>query len=71
MHNVNHKKLVETISKLDAPPQNQDKYAAWIRAGAHLNFLRQNARSDELVVYANGEYAFVDSDSPTSAKCAV
>jgi hypothetical protein len=61
LHNFNHKKLVETIAKLDAPPQDQDKYAEWIRAGAHLNFLRQNAPSDELVVYANGKYAFVDS----------
>lgn len=61
MHNYDHKKLIEIITKLDALPAEQEKYAEWIKAEAHLAFLRENARSSELVVYANAEYTFVDS----------
>jgi hypothetical protein len=61
LHNYNHKKLIEIISRLDALPAEQEKYAEWIKAEPHLAFLRENARSEELVVYANAEYTFVDS----------
>jgi len=61
LHNYNHKKLIEIITQLDALPTEQEKYAEWIKADAHLSFLRDNADADELVVYANGEYTFVDS----------
>ena len=61
MHNYTHKKLIDIIKKLDVLPPDQEKFAEWIRAEAHLAFLRENARSDELVVYANAEYTFVDS----------
>lgn len=61
MSNYQHKKLIEVITKLDALPPEQEKYTEWIKAEAHLAFLRENARSDDLVVYANGEYTFVDS----------
>jgi hypothetical protein len=61
LHNYNHKKLIEIISRLDALPTEQEKYAEWIKAEPHLAFLRENARSEELVVYANAEYTFVDS----------
>jgi len=61
MHNYTHKQLIETIKKLDELPSDQGKFAEWIKADAHLAFLRTNALSDELVVYANGEYTLVDS----------
>ncbi|SDG52030.1 hypothetical protein SAMN05216603_102142 [Pseudomonas benzenivorans] len=61
MHNYNHKKLIETITRLDALPSEQEEYAKWITAEAHLTFLRENACSDELVIFANGEYSYVDS----------
>ena len=61
MHNYDHKKLIEAITRLDALPSEQDKYAEWITAKAHLSFLRENACSDELVIFANGEYSYVDS----------
>jgi hypothetical protein len=61
LHNYTHKKLIETITKIDALPSEQEKYAEWIKAEAHLAFLRENAHSDELVVYANGAYTFVES----------
>lgn len=57
----NHKRLVEQIAKLDEVPSGQTDYAQWIQAEAHLAFLRQNAQTDEIVVYASSEYTFVHS----------
>lgn len=59
MPSYEHKKLVEQIKRLDEVPEDQDAFATWIKAGAHLEFLRQNARSNELVIYGSGEYSFV------------
>lgn len=59
--NYDHKKLIETITKLDELPTSQAEYATWITAEAHLAFLRRNAGADEVVVYASGEYTFVQS----------
>lgn len=49
------------ISQLDEVPENSQKYSDWIYAEAHLKFLQENARTDELVVFASGEYTFVNS----------
>lgn len=54
-----HNKLIEHIKSLDELPSDQDRFATWIKAGSHLKFLRQNARSNELVIYGDGEYSFV------------
>jgi hypothetical protein len=54
-----HKKIIEEIKTLDEPPPDQRDFATWIQAGAHLEFLRRNARSDELVIYGSGDYSFV------------
>lgn len=61
LNNYEHKKLIETITKLDQVPADSQAYSEWIRAGAHLAFLRENARANELVVHASGEYTFVHS----------
>jgi hypothetical protein len=61
LHNYDHKRLIETIAALDKLPPDAEEFAEWIKAGAHLNFIRENARYDELVVRAVGEYTFVDS----------
>lgn len=61
MPSFEHKKLIEAIKTLDESPSNQDSFAAWIQAPAHLDFLRQNANSDELVIYASGEFSVVYS----------
>ncbi len=61
MHNYEHKKLIEVITKLDEVPADSHAFSEWIHAEAHLAFLRENARSDELVIYASGEYTFVHS----------
>lgn len=59
MPSYEHKKLIERIRGLDELPADQGKFATWIQAEAHLEFLRQNAQSNELVIYGSGEYSFV------------
>ena len=61
MHNYDHKKLIEAITRLDEVPADSKPFSEWIEAEAHLDFLRRNARSDELVIYASGEYTFIHS----------
>ncbi len=61
MHNYEHKKLIEAIAKLDTVPAESKPFAEWIEAEAHLDFLRRNARADELVIFAAGEYTFIHS----------
>ena len=54
-----HKKLIEEIKSLDELPSDPDGFATWIQAGAHLEFLRRNARSDELAIYGSGDFSFM------------
>lgn len=61
MSSYDHKKLIETITRLDRVPADSQAYSEWMRAGAHLAFLRENARASELVVHASGEYTFIHS----------
>jgi hypothetical protein len=61
MQNYDHKKIIETISQVDALPSDAQAFAEWIKADAHLAFLRDNANTNEVVVYASGEYTFVHS----------
>ena len=59
MPSYEHKKVIEEIKSLDEVPLGQDELATWIQAGSHLEFLRRNARSDELLIYGSGNYSFV------------
>lgn len=59
MQDYEHKKLLASLAKLDEIPADSGQFADWIEAGAHLDFLRENALADELAIYASGEYAFV------------
>ena len=61
MHNYEHKKLIEAITMLDEVPADSTLFSEWIEAEAHLDFLRRNALSDELVIYASGEYTFINT----------
>lgn len=54
-----NKKLAAEIKRLDEPPSAPDEFAKWIEAGSHLYFLKTNALTDELVIYASGEYSFI------------
>jgi hypothetical protein len=59
--NYEHKKLIEAIVKLDELPEDPSTFSEWIKAEAHLSFLRQNGQADELVIYASGEYTFINA----------
>ena len=61
MHNYEHKKLIEEITKLDEVPVDIEPYAEWIQAGGHLDFLRRNVCAENLVVFASGGYTFIHS----------
>jgi hypothetical protein len=59
--NYEHKKLIEAIVNRDDVPENPQAFSEWIQAEVHLSFLRQNARADELVIYASGKYTFINA----------
>lgn len=61
MHNFEHKKLIEAITGFDEVPADSRPFSEWIEGEAHLDFLRRNARADELVIYASGECTFIHS----------
>lgn len=61
MHNYEHKKLIESITKLDEAPTEPQAFSDWIHAEAHLSFLQENALTDEIVIYASGEFTFIHS----------
>lgn len=61
MQNYEHKKLIEAIVELDKVPENPQAFSEWIKSEGHLSFLRQNAQADELVIYASGEYTFINT----------
>ena len=39
MHNFQHKKIVDTINRLDALPSDPQVYANWIKGSGHLALL--------------------------------
>ena len=61
MPSYEHKKLIEKISEIDKMPEDKSEYAQWIKATAHLELLRANAGEDEIIVYAGGDYTFIQS----------
>ena len=61
MPRYEHNKLVSRIGDLDRVPDDSVEYATWIKADGHLDLLRDNAKEDELMIHAVGEYTFVIS----------
>ena len=59
--NHQHNELIKRITKVDQRPEDQCAYAQWIKAGAHLRLLRDNANDSELIIYATGQYTFVNT----------
>ncbi len=54
-----HDRLAERIVQLDILPQAADEYAIWIKAGGHLDLVRDNAFADELIIHASGDHTFI------------
>ena len=61
MYNYEHKKLKEAITNLDEIPSPHHAFSDWIEANSHLEFLRDNAKADELIIYVSSGYSFVHS----------
>ncbi len=56
-----HERLQCQLLELEVKPDNEDKFAAWLRADRHLSLLRQDTKGDELILYGSGTYSFVQS----------
>lgn len=59
MPSYEHKAIIEQIARFDEQPADGKEFSAWIRAGAHLRFLHDNAQTGELAIYASGEATFI------------
>ena len=54
-----HKKIAKTIAFLNQAPDETADFDEWICAGRHLDYLQENAKYDELIIYASGPYTFI------------
>ncbi len=61
MPSYEHNKLRERIVELDDLPESSAEYATWIEAEEQLSLLKDNAQSDELIIYGVGKYTFIHS----------
>lgn len=61
MPSFDHRKLKEKILALDTPPSDTETFRQWVKAGAHLSFLKANAQASEVVIYGSGPYSFIHS----------
>ena len=61
MPTYEHKKVMEQLIALDELPSKREELVTWVKAGAHLEFLKNNAHSPEIVIYASPEYSFIHS----------
>ena len=61
MPSFEHTKLIERIAALDSPPDDEDEFAAWLKASGQLRLLRDNAQERELIISAIGENTFVNT----------
>ncbi|MCY4628581.1 MAG: hypothetical protein OXE58_13595 [Acidobacteria bacterium] len=59
MASFHHKALFDRIMSLNEPPTDEDAYARWITGEDHLQLLREDAESDELLVHVGSQHVFV------------
>ena len=58
---IQHTVLTKRISGLDVLPKGDSEYTDWIHATGHLGLLRDNAKDDELVIFALCNHIFIHS----------
>jgi len=61
LSSYDHKKLIETIFRLDEVPADLNPFLRGYKQTRILDFLRNNALDDELAFHASGEYTFIHS----------
>ena len=59
MASFRHKALFDRVMSLNEPPTDGNAYARWITGEDHLQLLREDAESDELLVHAGSQHVFV------------
>jgi hypothetical protein len=68
MPSYEHKKLCGRIATLDIMPVDHASFSGWIQAQGHLDLLRHNAVSDDVILYASGEYTFINAAAVSNDK---
>ena len=59
MASYEHLQIARMINELDAPPSEGPEHSSWIRAKGHLHLLKQNARENEVIIYASSSPTFI------------
>ena len=59
MASFRHEALLERIMALNEPPADGEEYARWITGEDHLQLLREDPESDELLVHTGSQHVFV------------
>lgn len=60
--------LIEEIRALSISPRDQEQFNAWLDPGDALQFLEQNTRQNEFVVYANFPHVFMHAVAVPAAR---
>ena len=61
MESYEHSRIRQQILSLDVLPEDSTEYCQWIQAQDHLELLRENSLSSEVIVLASGKYTYVHS----------
>ena len=61
MTSQEHDEIVKHIIQLDTIPKDPSKYANWISATGHLELLQNNAKEDELIIFATYPHTFIQA----------
>ncbi len=56
-----HKTLLEAVRQIDAAPDEESAFQAWLSGETHLELLQCNAADEELIVYVSSDASFVHS----------
>jgi len=61
MPTFEHKKIIERLNTLDEMPATQEELFIWVKADAHISFLKENTFSQEIIIYASPEFSYTYS----------
>ena len=59
MTSYGHTAIAKLLKEIDSPPAEGPERASWVKAEKHLQLLRQNATSDELILHASSRRTFI------------
>ena len=59
MPRYEHNQIIKRLASLDELPDDDETMRSWVKAENHIQFLVDNAQSQEIVVYAASKYSFI------------